>query len=197
MRTNSKTSVPKEFALLYEFLNTADMRIYVENGEPHLRSDQLESATQLHKWLRDHGLLRTGETLNEKEHRRVLELREHLRAFLQLQPEQRPDAQQAIKNLNEVMTFYPLVVTIARSGAFELEPKSVPRGIAPAVAEFFVLAQTGQLDRLKMCSSSECQWIYFDRSKPGNRRWCSSLLCGNRQKTRDYRERLKRMVKGA
>jgi hypothetical protein len=28
---------------------------------------------------------------------------------------------------------------------------------------------------------------FYDRSKPGNRRWCSSVLCGNREKTRSYR----------
>ena len=38
-------------------------------------------------------------------------------------------------------------------------------------------------------SRAKSQWIFLDRSKPGNRRWCSSLICGNRQKTRDYRKR--------
>jgi predicted RNA-binding Zn ribbon-like protein len=59
------------------------------------------------------------------------------------------------------------------------------------LAEFLALSASGRLGRLKMCSSKECNWIFFDRSKPGNRRWCSSLLCGNRQKTRDYRKRQK------
>jgi len=31
--------------------------------------------------------------------------------------------------------------------------------------------------------------IVYDRSKPGNRRWCSSALSGNRDKTRNYRAR--------
>ena len=31
--------------------------------------------------------------------------------------------------------------------------------------------------------------MFYDRSKPTTRRWCSSLLCGNRQKTRAYRAR--------
>jgi CGNR zinc finger len=49
------------------------------------------------------------------------------------------------------------------------------------------LAQGDRLDRLKMCASDACRWIFYDRSKPGNRRWCSSVLCGNREKTRSYR----------
>jgi predicted RNA-binding Zn ribbon-like protein len=31
--------------------------------------------------------------------------------------------------------------------------------------------------------------VFFDRSKPATRRWCMSTLCGNRMKTRTYRER--------
>jgi predicted RNA-binding Zn ribbon-like protein len=40
-----------------------------------------------------------------------------------------------------------------------------------------------------MCASDECQRVFFDRSKPASRRWCQSTLCGNRNKTRAYRER--------
>ena len=40
-----------------------------------------------------------------------------------------------------------------------------------------------------MCDLEECHWVFYDRSKPGARRWCASALCGNRQKTRAYRLR--------
>ena len=55
------------------------------------------------------------------------------------------------------------------------------------LAELHRLAQGDRLDRLKMCASDACRWIFYDRSKPGNRRWCSSVLCGNREETRSYR----------
>jgi predicted RNA-binding Zn ribbon-like protein len=50
----------------------------------------------------------------------------------------------------------------------------------------------GELDRLKTCGAEECKRVFFDRSKPGTRRWCVSTLCGNRIKTRAYRERRQR-----
>jgi predicted RNA-binding Zn ribbon-like protein len=53
------------------------------------------------------------------------------------------------------------------------------------------LAKTDRLARLKTCASEECRWIFFDRSKPANRHWCASNLCGNRQKTRTYRRKLR------
>ena len=64
-------------------------------------------------------------------------------------------------------------------------------GLSALVAELYNGAANGTLDRLKMCTSEECKRVFFDRSKPGTRRWCQSTLCGNRQKTRTYRERLK------
>ena len=57
------------------------------------------------------------------------------------------------------------------------------------LSQMLGLAGTGLLDRLKTCASDECHWIFFDRSKPATRHWCSSARCGNRLKTRTYRAR--------
>jgi predicted RNA-binding Zn ribbon-like protein len=57
------------------------------------------------------------------------------------------------------------------------------------VAELMAGSITGTLDRLKTCAAEECRRVFFDRSKPATRRWCMSTLCGNRIKTRSYRER--------
>jgi predicted RNA-binding Zn ribbon-like protein len=61
--------------------------------------------------------------------------------------------------------------------------------LSHVVAEFYEGSITRTLDRLKMCAAEECRRIFFDRSKPATRRWCMSTLCGNRSKTRNYRER--------
>jgi predicted RNA-binding Zn ribbon-like protein len=58
----------------------------------------------------------------------------------------------------------------------------------------YLLSVTARLERLKVCSSEECRRVFFDRSKPGNRRWCSADLCGNRHKTRSYRQRQREKV---
>jgi len=69
-----------------------------------------------------------------------------------------------------------------------LSPKDANQ-LGRVLAELNRLAETAQLDRLKMCDSPECHWVFFDRSKPAHRRWCSSERCGNRQKVRAYRAR--------
>jgi predicted RNA-binding Zn ribbon-like protein len=191
MRLAKRFAVPAELALLYEFLNSADLRSYIEKGVRHVHSDELGSPAQLEAWLRERGLLKKGKTVDARDHRRALELRSAMRAFLQPPPDSRGGALESAKSLNRVFELYPLVVKIMPAGTFALQPAAKANGLARVVAELFTLAESGRLDRLKMCNSNQCQWVFFDRSKPGNRRWCSSTLCGNRQKTREYRKRLK------
>ena len=42
--------------------------------------------------------------------------------------------------------------------------------------------------RLKICSSDECEWAYYDHSKNRSRHYCE-YGCGNKLKTRAYRAR--------
>ena len=191
MRLAKKYSVPPGLALLYEFLNSADLRTYVEKGEQHVPSDELETPARLETWMRVRGLLKKDEPVTVSDHRRALELRNALRSYLQLPPESRATGRPRAETLNRVCEWYPLVAKIGQAGVLRLHPAPDGSGLGCVLAELVALAQTGRLDRLKACSSDDCQWVFFDRSKPGNRRWCSSLLCGNRHKTRDYRERLK------
>nr|WP_238993230.1 CGNR zinc finger domain-containing protein [Nocardioides caldifontis] len=45
-----------------------------------------------------------------------------------------------------------------------------------------------------MCAADDCAWAYYDhsrnRSRNRSRNWCE-LGCGNKAKTRAYRERLR------
>jgi predicted RNA-binding Zn ribbon-like protein len=113
------------------------------------------------------------------------------RSLLQLPMDSRDSSPECAESLNRVAQFYPLAVKVVQKGKLKLLPAAGISGLARVLAELFALADRGHLDRLKMCSSDQCHWVFFDRSKPGTRRWCSSLLCGNRQKIRDYRNRMK------
>jgi predicted RNA-binding Zn ribbon-like protein len=191
MRLAKKYAVPGELALLYEFLNSVDLRTYVEKGVQHVPSDELGEPAQLEKWMRERGLLASGESITLADHRRALELRSTLRTFLQILPNSASTVRERAEDLNRASNSYPLVVKVSKAGTLKLQPAHGAYGLGQVLAQFYALAETGRLHRLKMCSSDECHWVFFDRSKPGNRRWCSSFLCGNRQKTREYRKRTK------
>lgn len=45
------------------------------------------------------------------------------------------------------------------------------------------------LAALKQCPGESCGWLFIDESRGGNRRWCSSKLCGNRDRVRRHYQR--------
>jgi predicted RNA-binding Zn ribbon-like protein len=182
--------VPREYGLLYAFANSLDLRRYVQHGVPHRPSDEIASLPELEAWMHRHQLLDRGAKLDSSGHRKALELRDALRGFLQLAPQHRRTSVR-VAQLNAAAANFPLIVQVSEGGDFRLQPK--PRGplsgLGRILADLQHATETGNLDRLKMCASDECQWVFYDRSKPATRRWCSSTLCGNRQKTRAYRTR--------
>ena len=191
MRLSEKFPVPGEIALLYDFVNSLDQRRYVEQGIAHSARDELATRAELEAWLRDRELLGRGAHLEAQDHRNALDLREALRSFLLIAPAGRPSDTAAGARLNTAAARFPLALNISQAGDMALGParSASASGLGNVLAELYRLSEKGKLDRLKLCDSDECRWMFYDHSKPANRRWCSSALCGNRQKTRDYRSR--------
>lgn len=191
MRLSDKFSVPSDIALLYDFVNSLDRRRFVEQGRPHVASDELATPAQLDAWLRARDLSEPDAQSTADDHQHALALRAALRSFLEFAPGERATSGAVAEHLNAAAANFPLVVTVLKGGGVVLRPSrlSACGGLGVVLAEFQRLAETARLIRVKACASDECGWIFYDRSKPGNRRWCSSTLCGNRQKTRSYRDR--------
>jgi predicted RNA-binding Zn ribbon-like protein len=56
------------------------------------------------------------------------------------------------------------------------------------------LLTSPSLDRIRLCASERCDWLFLDNSKNRSRRWCDMSVCGNRAKaSRHYQ---KKKVKG-
>ena len=189
MELSETYAVPAELALLYDFVNSLDLRRYVESGLAHEGGDEIETPRMLEGWMRARGLLERGAHIDARAHRAALELRAALRDFLLAPPADRPRAIAAARRLTAASGKFPLVLSVSEEGPVGLVPMPGAHGLGRVLAQMIGLAETGRLDRLKTCGSEECRWIFFDRSKPSNRHWCSADRCGNRQKTRAYRER--------
>ena len=43
--------------------------------------------------------------------------------------------------------------------------------------------------RVKRCAAGTCSWLFLDRSRSRNRRWCEMRTCGSRNKARTYYQR--------
>ncbi len=185
--------VPDALANLYDFANTLDLRNFVHHGVQHQQADELETATSLGKWMVKRGLAKPGVVPSRKTFEAARQLREKIRDYLKSDPADRRRKTALGVALNKAMEPFSLRVATFGKDGIKLVPAKpdVWPGLSAIVTEFYDGSANGTLGRLKMCAANECQRVFFDRSKPGTRRWCQSTLCGNREKTRSYRERRK------
>jgi len=183
--------VPDELANLYDFANTLDVRHFTHHGVQHPQGDELTNARELAVWMQQRGLLRADARVSPAMLATALELRSLIRDYLQRDPLERSKNQDSIRALNKAFKLFPLLVTASDDVGMVLRAarEDALAGLSSVVAELYDGSRNGTLDRLKMCASDECRRVFFDRSKPATRRWCMSSLCGNRMKTRNYRER--------
>lgn len=189
-KESKKFNVPDELANLYDFANSLDVRHFSHHGVPHLQGDELDSAGDLSAWMSQRGLLSRDDKVTLAMLSTALRLRTGVRAYLQCDPVERRKNNDAIRSLNEAMAHFPLLVGMRNDGmVLQAAPGDGAAGLSVIVAELYDGSTNGTLDRLKMCAAEECRRVFFDRSKPATRRWCMSNLCGNRMKTRTYRER--------
>jgi predicted RNA-binding Zn ribbon-like protein len=185
--------VPNELANLYEFANSLDLRCFTHNRVQHATGDELGNTQGLASWLADRGFIKPGTTIPSSLFDTAIRLRSGLRALIGCDPAKRPKNKGVLRSLNETLQLFPVIAQANYKGEMGLQSvrDDVLGGLSIIVAELYNASKDGSLDRLKMCAAKECQRVFFDRSKPGTRRWCLSTLCGNRMKTRTYRERHK------
>lgn len=190
MRESKKFKVPAELANLYEFANTLDLRHFTHHGVQHQQHDELQNPRDLAAWMAERNLLRPGAKVSPEIFADALVLRRGVLAYLACAPDARRTSKTVVQALNAATRPFPLLAEASQEGIM-LRPArdDASAGLAQIVAELQGAATIGTLDRLKMCDAEECRRVFFDRSKPGTRRWCVSTLCGNRIKTRTYRER--------
>jgi predicted RNA-binding Zn ribbon-like protein len=191
MSTQSRRfQVPDALANLYDFANTLDMRHFTHRGVPHRQDDELKSADDLVAWMAQRKLASPDARITPAMFETALGLRTRLRDYLQREPVKRR-SKNAARALNEAIASFPLRAELDDAAAGTLRPArdDALAGLSAVAAELYNGARDGSLDRLKMCAAEECRRVFFDRSKPATRRWCMSTLCGNRIKTRAYRER--------
>ncbi|MGW0227650.1 CGNR zinc finger domain-containing protein [Actinopolymorpha singaporensis] len=175
--------VPPPVELLPAFVNTYD----VDLAEP----EQLPDPAALTAWLRSQGLIADGTPPAADDD---VALAHELRAGLRQAMRQHHDGDltTVVPELERAAARLPLRV-IFTGTAPSLAPAGtgVTAALAALVAAVATAEAEGSWQRLKLCAAEDCEWAFLDSSKNRSRHWCSMGSCGNRQKTRAYRARLK------
>jgi predicted RNA-binding Zn ribbon-like protein len=187
-KQSRKFQVPDALANLYDFANTLDVRHFTHRRVSHRQDDELKRAGDLATWMAQRKLAPPGAKITPAMFETALDFRTNLRDYLQHDPVKRR-SKSAARGLNAAIASFPLRAELGGGAVLRPCRDDSLAGLSVLAAELYDGARNGSLDRLKMCAAEECRRVFFDRSKPATRRWCMSTLCGNRMKTRAYRER--------
>ena len=170
-----------ELGLVQAFVNTVDLVPLKE---------QLTDPNTLHAWLVANGLLdATSRPLAESDLKHAIAVREAMRAVIGGNSGY-PVYPVDLATLNEAATASRLRMRFAPDGRPRLEPEAsgAVGAMGRLVATLFSAMQGEDWEKLKLCSSAECRWAFYDRSKNHSSRWCTMESCGNREKARRFRK---------
>lgn len=175
-----KSLIESEAELLVAFVNTRDLED---------ETDSIAGPEGLRDWIAE----QTGEYLSEvdpQDQRRVLALRESLRALLRANNGGEAGEKELgpLREAAERSRYRP-----AFSPAGELTMEPARADLTGFEARLLLaierLQSHGAWPRLKACPDETCQWAFYDSTRNRSRTWCSMEECGNREKTRRYRTR--------
>jgi predicted RNA-binding Zn ribbon-like protein len=175
-----RPEAPRPIAVVRDFVNTTDF----ETG-----ADELTTQAELGRYLVREGLLQRGGRATVGDLRLARSLRAGLRRALEHNHE---GTRAAVPSLGMAMHSLPLTLDWSPEHGATLQVAAP--GVRGALTRIGLAAHeaatAGTWSRLKICSSDECAWAYYDHSKNRSRNWCE-YGCGNKAKTRAYRERLR------
>ncbi len=169
--------------LVQTFVNTLDM-------VP--RNEELNDPNTLKAWLVARDLMDPSQPVDEADLKHAHAVREAMRAVIggnsgyRIYPVE-------LATLNEAASASKLRMRFGPEGRARLEPEAsgAVGAIGRLVASFYSAMQDENWERLKLCSSDECRWAFYDRSKNHSSRWCTMASCGNREKARRFRAQKK------
>ena len=187
-----------EMRVVEEFLNTVDRRTFTRHGEAHAGGERLTSPAAWSDWLIDHGLAAPGTRLKPADLMAALALRTALRTALRAALTDGTDGTDGAANGSDYIDVaralegFGLRLVPDPAGGLRMAAVSGRPGLDSIVETVAVGTATGEWARLKLCAAPDCRWAFYDTSRSGGGRWCSMSACGNRTKTRSYRQRHQR-----
>jgi predicted RNA-binding Zn ribbon-like protein len=138
----------------------------------------------LRSWLAERGLLHVDTALSPADLRRVLAIREGLRALASGSADARDLA----------LVHATVELRLDPTGP-RFEPTDAGRIDGAISALLGIVARemlSGRWSRLKVCPGDDCGWAFYDSSRNRTGRWCSMSVCGGRAKARNHYYRRQR-----
>ncbi len=182
----------------FDFLNTDD----TENGFPAERLPTLDAALS---WFVDRGVIhREGAdkvrsqdlghpVVTNRDLARIHGVRSALREVAVAIVDQRAPSPAALDTVNRALHARQVIELVPSPDGVHVDHRHVGDPIDDALARLsdplVTELTSGHPDRIKVCDSDTCEWIFYDGSRTSRRRWCDMSTCGNRAKAARHRAR--------
>lgn len=163
--------------------------------------EQLDSALHLRTWITAAALVPEGTPLDHITPDWLVgfrELRGHIGQLVRTEPDRKPDSRPfgislaRINDLARAATPAPRAVrtdggTLTRALDHAPDCAALLAVIARDTVE--LLTDPVACASLRQCAGDNCPIVYVDTSRGRRRRWCSSEICGNRERVARHRRR--------
>ena len=164
-------------------------------GERWRRSfERLLEPADLARWMVQSGMLREPPSVSPRQLASGQALREAINALT------RPGVQPHPRDREEVNRWAaraPLAPQLTEGGELERIAIRPVEAMLATIARDAVDLLSGPLaGRIRECAAPDCALLFVDASRPGRRQWCSTGGCGNRVRTKAYRDRQKERGRG-
>ncbi|WP_406304765.1 ABATE domain-containing protein [Streptomyces sp. NBC_00885] len=159
--------------------------------------EALAQAGRLGRWLVGAGLVPAGTALPAFDIgwvARFVELRDCVGQLIRAQIDGRR-AESALERVNALAAGAPPAIRAVPDGdgslvrALSAAPECGALLAAIARDTVDLLTDPAARARLRQCEGDNCRRVYLDTSRGRRRRWCSSEVCGNRERVARHRRR--------
>jgi len=184
----------------FDFLNTLD----TENGFPVERLPTLDDALAwfvgrgvIHREGADRARVKvaTESAAATRDLARVHAVRNAMREVAEAIAEHRAPRTSALNTVNRALHARQVIELVPAPDGCSVDHRHIGDPIDDALArlaEPLVSELTGgHPERIRVCASDTCDWIFYDGSRTARRRWCDMSTCGNRAKAARHRARAK------
>jgi len=150
--------------------------------------ERLRAPADLGRWFVEEGLLASAPPVSRRELEDARELREAIFRIARLAGKGTPDRAD-VAVLNTWAARPALAPQLDGGGRALAWQGSAAYALATLARDAADLVTGPYAQRVRQCAADDCALMFVDTSRPGQRRWCSMDLCGNRSKTKSYRRR--------
>lgn len=90
------------------------------------------------------------------------------------------------KRISDALSHVRLAASGIRFERAWADPSALTLPTRAVIRAAFELIVVSDIERVRICANPNCGWVFVDRSRRSNRRWCSMDSCGSTSKARRY-----------